>query len=543
MTDVNRVKRVIAAVGLLLAAAVGAVVLRQAANALLSAASGADPTSIFNDTPPAPAEVRTGIIWLPDANDGRVMEPTTRDAITDAYARALAAVDRAGRGDAATPLADYFSGPALEAALDASTDSTVTVATLFVEQSLRLDFYSDDGSVVAIGVPSVDVVRVVDTPDRQRSVVTSSEERRIVMILQDGNWRVEQVETVDVTPLEPPGERVALDGPIDGVNALSAQSDDPTWAAFDRDVAIGELELAADLGFDSVRVFVAGPEFGAVDLDAVAEFLDLAAERGIGVVVTLFDGSADHSVPGWRDDEAYLDDVVGRLADHPAIVLWDLKNEPDLDDERSGGAAITDAWLERVSSLVAAIDPDTPRTVGWSSVEHARRALRVLDVVSFHHFDSPAALAAGLAGLEADAVERPVFVGEYGRPEWIGWIRGAQPAAQARDIAAMRTVLADAGVSAAMWELRDPPAGREAGPIAGRASGTYGAVRTDGERRPLANVIRDRDAVVDPGTVERVRSWAPTVLPVVAIASIATGAWVLWRRRRRQIDSADLTAS
>ncbi|MEQ8439605.1 MAG: cellulase family glycosylhydrolase [Ilumatobacter fluminis] len=539
MIQVNRAKRLIAAVGLVVVALVGLLVLRQVAGTLLTAASGADPESIFNDTPPAPAEVSEGIRWLPDANEGRAMEPATRDDITDAYSRAVAAIDRAGRGDGSAPISDYLSGPALAQAqqMIEGDENVASVATLMIEQELRLDFYSDDGSVVAIGVPFADVVRVIDDDQQRRTVVSTVEERRFVMLLEDGNWRVQQIESVSVEPVAAGDGGVPFDTRLDGVNVTSAASFDPTWRSFDPQIGARELDIAVGYGFDSVRVFVAGPEFGEIDIEAVEQFLDLAANRDLGVVVTLFDGSADHSVTTWADDRRYLDDIVEPIAGHPAIVLWDVKNEPDLDDERSGGAAVVDAWLERAVAGVRAIDETTPITVGWSNAGEAARVADVVDVVSFHHFTTADELREGLATLD-EVVDRPVLVSEYGRPEYVGVIRGAQPAAQAERVAELREAASAAGAGSMVWQLRDPADAVDIGYVATRASMSYGLLRADGTERPVAAVFDDEATPRGPTPVERLRSLLPLVI-VVSIGLSVGGAVWWWVRRGRRPDGRD----
>lgn len=534
MIQVNRVKRVVAVAGLVIGAIVGALVLRSIAGTLLTAASGADPTSIFNDTPPAPAEVRAGIRWLPDANDGREMEPATRDDITDAYSRAVAAIDRAGRGDSSAPIADYLSGPALgQAARMVDGNSGIaSVATVMVEQDLRLDFYSDDGSVAAIGVPYADVVRVIDAESNRRTILSAVEERRLVMLLEDGNWRVQQIETVSVEPLVADGVVLPFDLRLNGVNVTSAASGDPTWRTFDPGIGVRELELADRFGFDSVRVFVAGPEFGEIAVDAVEQFLDQAADRDIGVVLTLFDGSADHSVTTWGDDRTYLERVVRPLAGHPAIVLWDVKNEPDLDDERSGGAAVVDAWVERVVAGVRGLDGTTPITVGWSNAGDAARVSNVVDVVSFHHFTSPDELNDVVRSL-GDLVDRPILVSEYGAPEYVGIVRGAQPAAQADDVARLRAAASGADAGSMVWQLRDPAEAIEPGYVAARASTSYGLVRFDGTERPVADVFDEVRSPRGPTSIERLRAALPMLIVgsvLVAVAGVAL--WSIRRRRR-----------
>ncbi len=202
MIELVRLKRALAALLVVVSAVGGLAVVRQLGDAVLRSASGADPTSAFNAIPPAPAELRGAIRWLPDAHDGgRAMEPLTRTGITDAYARALAALDRAGRGDATAPLDDYFSGPALAAARDAAaaTDRAPT-ETIHLRHDLRLDFYSDDGSIVAAAVPRADIERTVGG-ELATTTFVSQEEWRLVMLLEDGNWRVLQLETVRSEPV------------------------------------------------------------------------------------------------------------------------------------------------------------------------------------------------------------------------------------------------------------------------------------------------------------------------------------------------------
>ncbi len=530
---VTRAKRLLAIAAVLLGVLVVFAVLRQAADTVLRSATGADPTATFNEVIPAPAEIQGGFAWLPDVNDGRPMEPRTRLMIADALARALGAIDRAGRGDDAAPLSDYLSGPALDAARVAVERSELgETATLHVDTRLRLDFYSDDGSVVAIGVPAAEVVRVTDLPDLGRSVVTTEEAWRLVLILQDGNWRIVQFETVSAAPVQARSGNRPIDGPFAGVNALSAQSGDPTWRAFDPEVAARDLDDVVRLGFDAVRVFVAGPEFGTIDVAALGQFLDLAEAREVDVVPTLFDGSADHSVDRWRDDDDYLDAVVGPFADHPAVAAWDLKNEPDRDDERSGGSDIVDAWLERTAVAVRRLDPDAPVTVGWSAARHAERLVHAVDVVSFHHFTGAEELSGSLEDLVAAVGDRPVVVSELGRPEWVGFVRGSQPAEQARALADLLEASQTASGGSFVWHLRDLDRPTDPGPIASRASETYGLLRADGsERASAAVVLGGRDAVPSPTAVEWLRRHAPwAVIATAALVFLAAGA----RRARRR---------
>lgn len=196
MIRMVRAKQAIAVVAVLLGVLVGGVVVRQAATSVLRATQGADPASAFHDTLTTADEVRAVVDWLPDDNRAsREMEPLTRDEITEAYASAWSALDRAGQGDAAAPLTTYLSGGAL-AQGQALLAQPMRCTTRHVAHQLRLTFYSDDGAVVALDVPTMSVVRTFGA-GAQRIEVPSSEHLRLVMVLEDGNWRVQMVERVN----------------------------------------------------------------------------------------------------------------------------------------------------------------------------------------------------------------------------------------------------------------------------------------------------------------------------------------------------------
>jgi endo-1,4-beta-mannosidase len=181
------------------------------------------------------------------------------------------------------------------------------------------------------------------------------------------------------------------------------------WADFDRAEVVDEFDLIAGLGLDVVRIFLLWddwqPDPATVDrrrlrdLELVA---GIAADRHLGLDVTFFTGhmSGPNWVPGWLLDpaaglpsprvrqvvssgrivdsgyhnmvhhpvalaasELLLKTVVGELAGHPGVWMWNLGNEPDLFAYPASPAAGRD-WVRRMTAVIKDLDPDHPVTCG-----------------------------------------------------------------------------------------------------------------------------------------------------------------------------------
>jgi hypothetical protein len=546
--DVKRLKMMLAATLAMLGVLGVALALRQAGEAELRATTGANPASAFHEPVRAPIELLSVMRWRPDPErNGRPMEPRTRQFITETYANAWSALDRAGRGDPEAPIKEYFSASALDAATKAIADGKrVTNAISQLGQELELTFYSDDGSVVAFDAPIADIVRVVGI-GQEAVVVPTIERLKVVMLLEDGNWRVQQLYQVDSRPnfaqtppdpaLREPKLQQLRDNPLNGANAVTIYNGNPRWDDYDPAVANEDLQRILDLNLNSVRIFIAGGTLPTDALDHIVDFLDRAEAQGIRVVPTLLDGVADHSPTLWANDYPNIRTVVSRLAGHPAIAMWDLKNEPDRDDERSGGQLVVDAWLSRIGALVHELDPTTPVTIGWANASSAGRVLGQVDVVSFHHLGAADGLSTELEEVRELVGDRPIVVSEFGFAEFRGFLRGLAPMTQAQEIAEAIRASDAAGVSWLVWQLRDPlePPAKGGNAWAQRAELSYGLLDNEGRTRPQADVVINRASTVPAiPVVERVRHYLPYASPfIVLLVLIALGkVYGLLRRRR-----------
>lgn len=230
------------------------------------------------------------------------------------------------------------------------------------------------------------------------------------------------------------------------------------WQAdsFDMPTIRSELDLAASVHMNAVRVYL-HDLLWMQDTDGfigrIEEFLAAAHERGIRVLMVLFDSCWDpepHLGPqrqplngvhnsGWVQSpglpalkdpaqrprlEAYVKGIVSHFGQDERIIGWDIWNEPDNGPE----VALADpAMLAEKAALVLPVmtaafgwvrscAPIQPLTSGiwlgdWSSpdkltpIQRAQTGLS--DIISFHNYGTPEDFNARVGWLRA-----------FGRPIW-----------------------------------------------------------------------------------------------------------------------------
>ena len=181
------------------------------------------------------------------------------------------------------------------------------------------------------------------------------------------------------------------------------------WQTFDPATIERELQLAAGLGYNTVRVFLqfmvweADPEGHKERLEI---FLRLADGAGASMMPILFDdcrfddrdpypGRQDEPKPGvhnsrwtpspgyataddparWPQLEAYVSDLVGSFGNDRRVLVWDLYNEPG--GASTAWARVCCCWPTPARSTTAIARPATssspiPTTIRFSG---ARRLL------------------------------------------------------------------------------------------------------------------------------------------------------------------------
>ncbi|MDA1045096.1 MAG: cellulase family glycosylhydrolase [Verrucomicrobia bacterium] len=221
--------------------------------------------------------------------------------------------------------------------------------------------------------------------------------------------------------------------------------------SFDPETIERELGWARELGFNTLRVYLHdilwGEEVREGFLESLDRFLDICARHGIRCIFVFFDDCHwDHVIAlgfqqpritgvhnsGWLKSpgrtlvreyhdgtisqhnkarlKSYIQGILGRYANDPRIVMWDIYNEPR---DPHTGALLRDAWMwareVNPSQALTGSHYGSAQEFGEFQAEHA-------DVVSYHCYDSDHQQK-NIDALRQNYPGRPIICTEYmGRP-------------------------------------------------------------------------------------------------------------------------------
>lgn len=450
--------------------------------------AGADPATALNIVPNVPLDLKVELTWLPTTADtGREIEPFTRTQVESAYLRAWLQWNISYLRAEPYGLSTYFSGPALDAVQSSVT--TINEQGGRIEQTdlthhLDLHFYSADGSTVSFTDHDVSLVQIVrDAAGEPVLTGETTATYDVVMFLEDGNWRVRHwLRTAGAAVTAPAdggtavanenfvtrdGNELWWNGRVFTVAGINYYPQDTPWSefwpAYDEVIVAQDLALIQSLGLNTVRIFIPFEQFGGADVDAaylakLDNFLFLAGQNELKVIVTLFDYRSDYQILLWPNADRHLETILTAFADDPNILAWDIKNEPDKDYGQ--GAEMVNAWLRHVAQMARQYDPTHLVTIGWSLPEAAAALSGAVDFVSFHYYNYADQLPERYGAVATAVPDRPIVITEFGVPTWNspffpGGHTESEQAAYYADVLAFVDQAETAGTVA--WTLYDFP--------------------------------------------------------------------------------------
>lgn len=211
-------------------------------------------------------------------------------------------------------------------------------------------------------------------------------------------------------------------------------------ATFDPETIRRELGWAAELGFNTVRVYLHDLlwEADANVLRRVDRYLSIAEAHGIRTLFVLFDdcwrddphlGPQPDPIPGvhnsgwvrspgssavvdparWERLARYIKGMIGAFAEDERVLMWDLYNEPGNNEMGTTSLPL----LKQAFAWARAAHPTQPLTAGvWFDNEELNAfQLRASDVITFHNYENAGHLTRQIQALKTHG--RPVICTEY----------------------------------------------------------------------------------------------------------------------------------
>ncbi|NNK12057.1 MAG: cellulase family glycosylhydrolase, partial [Flavobacteriaceae bacterium] len=385
--------------------------------------SGADKASILHLAIEAADNYRPKVEWEQLENEGRPMEQQTLMDIQNDYLQSWYVRNAAFSSNDSYGLKDYFTDSMrlkLSRVLELNKANGTTVKQTTLAHHPKLEFYSSDGKLIVFTDKAVEAYSQVLQDGKIVHSARLINTYRVLMLLEDGFWRIRHMEDVEI-----PKEISQVNGIVStvnlntlkGINYYPAQTPWNTFGLrFDEAVIKADFQKIDEMGLNTLRIFVPYHDFGEAEvleekLNKLKKVFDLAAESNLEILVTLFDFYGDYDLTDWNSTNRHTESIVRSLKEHPALLGWDIKNEPDLDFETRGKAEVL-AWLEEKVRQVKKIDPHHPVTIGWSSVNAAMNLEEQLDFISYHFYDLPELFEPALSELRKKIKDKPIMISE-----------------------------------------------------------------------------------------------------------------------------------
>ncbi|WP_445382578.1 cellulase family glycosylhydrolase [Robiginitalea sp. IMCC43444] len=403
--------------------------------------------------------------WKLEGQEGRMMDPQTLSELERDYKSAWYVRQVALENSNPFGLEDYFTADArrqLAALLEHNNKTNTRIRSTTIEHHPELEFFSLDGKMVVLNDHNVREYTESYQDEKLVFQQYTTSSYQIILLLEDGNWRIRQMLQIP-SHHEPELKQVAPE--FQAVRGINYYPKERPWrmfgAYFDRQVVAEDFKKLQSLQFNAIRIFIPYGVFGEAKvneqvLQQLKEVLELAEASDIKVLVSLFDFYGNYDLRDWTLTHRHAEKIVRAIKDSPALLGWDLKNEPDLDFGSRGQQRVLQ-WLREMANQLRKWDPEHPLTIGWSSPEKARLLTDVVDVVSFHYYEDLAELPERFKDLRKVARNKPVVLQEFGKSSYSGIWNGfsGSEAQQAAYMEAIRKFTIDNKLSSFEWTLYD----------------------------------------------------------------------------------------
>lgn len=407
------------------------------------------------------------LTWAPLNNIGRKMDLPTLGSIEKNYLDAWYVKHVAYHTNTITGIEDYYTDSAeknLFEFIDYNKEQNIHIEATTLEHNPKITFFSEDGQLLSMtdyGVKEYKRVYKNDTLLIEKKEVF---DYKSILLLEDGFWRIRHLvkEPSETSYNEDPPLEPYPDYKIKGINYYPQNSAWDTFGdKFNKETLANDFEIIEKAGLNTIRIFIQYEDFGKAKLipeklEKLNILLDIAEQKGLKVIVTLFDFYGDYSVLDWTLTSKHAETIVQRFKEHNAILAWDVKNEPDLDFLSRGKEKVV-AWLHQTISTIKRIDQKHAVTVGWAKIENATLLKDRLTLITFHYYEDIQLFKDAYLKLKQAIPNKPIALGEFGVSSYSGFWKpyGSSESTQEEFHKTMQTIFKKNDIQFMSWTLYD----------------------------------------------------------------------------------------
>ena len=286
--------------------------------------------------------------------------------------------------------------------------------------NLHFKLFSDDGQLLYLEDKNVEEYTSIYHKDTFQIQNKSVKNYQVVLLLEDGFWRIRQIHTDSIHSSFKKEKRNKFQNPnIKGINYYPQQTPwFDFWNNFNEKEVFNDFKKIKDLGLNCIRIFIPYEGFGKEKvkedkLENLKKVLDIAQEYKLKTIITFFDFYSNYSSFNYGSSKLHVKQIIEKIKDHKAVYQYDIKNEPDLDFKLRGKERVLN-WLKFIIKEVRISDPNKPITIGWSNSKSAENLIKEVDYVSYHFYKSPSVFNKEYTYLSS-LTKKPIIIQEYGK--------------------------------------------------------------------------------------------------------------------------------
>jgi len=369
------------------------------------------------------------VTWVSIDNPGRPLETENQKKIEQDYLDAWYVKSLGLENNNMDGIYDHFTKSARKKVNDLiayNTAHKIAIRSTTLNHHITLDFYSADGTVAILTDRRVSGMEKIYINNEFITHREFNEDYRVILLLQDGFWRIRHFEKLAVHKIA--AIKNIIPAELNQIKGLNYYPEKYPWDTFNINVTAqtfaADFKIIQNLDLNTIRIFIGYEDFGKANIDVTKLeklhlLLDEAQKANLKVMITLFDFYGNYDIKNWTLTNQHLKALLIGVRDHPALLAWDIKNEPNLDFANRDKEQVL-SWLSQTIKAVKKLDSIHPVTIGWSSHKAALNLKDEVDFISYHYYQDLENLSKVHNSLK-QGTSKPIVLQEIGLSSYDGF--------------------------------------------------------------------------------------------------------------------------